>query len=366
MQRAIALGLMSGTSMDGVDAALIVTDGDGVEAFGPTAYRPYETSERTILRQALREAVQLEDRTLRPGALGLAEAIVTSVHVEAVAMLIDAHPDWMPDVIGFHGQTVFHAPERGLTVQIGNAAALARRFGVPVVHDFRAADVQAGGEGAPLAPVYHRALVARSGLDLPVGVLNLGGVANLTVIDGRDEGFLAFDTGPANALMDDAVLSATGRPYDEGGMLAAAGRSDAGWLEAALRHPYFAQGLPKSLDRNAFEALPVLDAPIEDIVSTLCDFTAKTIQKAVALVPVKPGKLIAVGGGAHNLELLRRIARDTGIATIPAGDLGWRSDTIEAEAFAYMAVRSLNGLPISFPGTTGAPRPMTGGVVARP
>src|SRR5271163_4425182 len=251
----LAIGLMSGTSQDGVDVALIDTDGETIAQFGATACRPYSRAERTLLRRATAAAANLTERTARPDVVAEAEDLVSDAHAEAVEAFL-ATNDLKPAnlaAIGFHGQTLLHRPERGLTMQIGDGATLAARLGIPVVYDFRAADVAAGGQGAPLAPVFHRALVRRLGRAPPVAVLNLGGVANVTYIDGDE--LIACDTGPGNALLDDFLRQRTGRPLDADGRKAAAGTVDEATIARLLAHPFFALPPPKSLDRNDFRSL---------------------------------------------------------------------------------------------------------------
>jgi len=362
-----ALGLMSGTSVDGVDVALIETDGRRVNALGPSGYRPYTDAERGLLRQALYEAADLPDRAARPGCLREAERVVTSAHAEAVAAFTAQHRMRFDDIdiVGFHGQTVLHRPERRLTVQIGDGAALARRVGVPVVYDLRVADVAAGGQGAPLVPVFHRALVENLHRPHPVAVLNIGGVANVSYIDEAD--LIACDTGPGNALIDDFMRAGSGAPCDRDGAAAAQGRVDAAWLAGALAHPFFAAPPPKSLDRNAFARLDASGLALEDGAATLTAFTAAAVAAVVPHLPRAPRSWIVAGGGARNPTLMRVLAARLKPATVESAQgVGWSSDAIEAQAFAFLAVRCLNGLPITFPGTTGAPRPMTGGVLARP
>ena len=362
-----ALGLMSGTSLDGIDAALIETDGERVTRFGPVGYRAYTEGERDLLRRALAAATALTDRAARPGVLAEAEALVTQAHAEAVEDFLRAHAIARRDVaiVGFHGQTVLHRPERRLTVQIGDGAALARRVGVPVVYDLRAADVAAGGQGAPLVPVFHRALVENLHRPHPIAVLNIGGVANVSYIDGAD--LIACDTGPGNALIDDFMRARSGAPCDRDGAAAAQGRVDEAWLAAALTHPFFAAPPPKSLDRNAFARLDASGRALADGAATLTAFTAAAVAAVVPGLPRAPRSWIVAGGGSRNPTLLRMLAARLAPATVEAAQtLGWASDAIEAQAFAFLAVRALNGLPITFPGTTGPPRPMTGGVLARP
>ncbi|HML12037.1 MAG TPA: anhydro-N-acetylmuramic acid kinase [Xanthobacteraceae bacterium] len=362
-----AVGLMSGTSLDGIDVALIKTDGERVASFGPAGYRPYAEGERDLLRRALAAAAGLSDRAARPGVLAEAEARVTDAHTRAVEDFLATHGIDRKDVavVGFHGQTVLHRPERRLTVQIGDGAALARRLGVPVVFDLRAADIAAGGQGAPLVPVFHRALTADLRRPHPIAVLNIGGVANVTYIDGAE--LVACDTGPGNALIDDFMRATSAAAYDRDGAAAASGRVDAAWLAAALKDPFFAAPPPKSLDRNAFAHLDASGFALEDGAATLTAFTAAAVAAVVPLLPRAPRAWIVAGGGARNATLMRMLSERLAPATVEAAQtLGWSSDAIEAQAFAYLAVRSLNGLPITFPGTTGAPHPLTGGVLARP
>lgn len=363
-----AIGLMSGTSLDGIDIALIETDGERVGAFGPTDYRSYTDRERILLREALAEAVNLSQRDARPDAIGDAEHVVTLAHAEAVAAFIARNSIRREDldIVGFHGQTVLHRPAQRLTVQIGNAAALAEAIGVPVMHDFRAADVAAGGQGAPFVPVYHRALAQLLGGGGPICVVNIGGVSNVTYIDGADS-LIACDTGPGNALLDDFILRVTGEPFDRDGRLAAQGRPDADWIARALKHPFFALPPPKSLDRNDFASLVPRDMTPADGAATLTAFTAAAIARIVPLLPKKPERWIVAGGGARNPIMLEALRERVAPATVePADALGWSIDAMEAQAFGYLAARGLKGLPLSYPATTGVPVPMTGGVIVRP
>jgi anhydro-N-acetylmuramic acid kinase len=360
----IVVGLMSGTSMDGVDAAVLETDGETIGERGPTHFRPYSEPERALLRRALAEARSLTDRGDRPGALEEAERIVTDAHAEAVAELRRNHPDLALDLVGFHGQTVFHAPQRRLTVQIGNGASLARRLGIPVVFDLRAADVAAGGEGAPLVPVYHRALVQQSNLHGTVVVLNIGGVANITRI-APDGALVAGDTGPGNALIDDFMRQRTGEPMDRDGAHAARGRIDEDALSRLMDNPWFERRMPKSLDRDAFSAEPVKQLSVEDGAATLAAFTSGAIVKGIVMAG-GADRIVVAGGGASNGVLMQSIGRTLGRQLGHSQSLGWPADFLEAEAFAYLAARSQRGLPITFPGTTGVREPMTGGVFVEP
>ena len=360
-----AVGLMSGTSLDGVDVALIETDGENIASFGPTAFRPYTPPERELLRRALTDAVALADRNARPGALKQAEALVTEAHAQAAERFLRDNGLSDIAVVGFHGQTVLHRPDAGLSVQLGDGRELARRLGLPVVFDFRAADVAAGGQGAPLVPVFHRALMDRFDRPDPMAVLNVGGVANLTYLDGS-EAMIAFDTGPGNALIDDFMLARTGKAHDEGGVLAAGGQVDRKLVAGLLTHPFFRLPFPKSLDRNAFR-VDVSGHSLVDGAATLTALTAAAVARALDLLPRPPRTWIVAGGGARNATLMRMLGAELAPATVVAAHaLGWSADALEAQAFAYLAVRTLRGLPITFPTTTGVTRPMTGGVGARP
>ena len=368
-----AIGLMSGTSMDGIDVALIETDGETVSRFGPSATQTYRPNEEALLRAAVEAARGLDDRNARPGILADAERMVTLLHADAVRTFLEAHridPSSI-DVIGFHGQTVLHRPGDRLTVQIGDGAELANETGIPVVYDLRAADVAAGGQGAPLVPVYHRALASALRRPHPIAVLNIGGVANVTYINGIPDPY-ACDTGPGNALIDDFMRSRTGAVRDDNGEAAARGRVDEAAVAAVLAHSFFALKPPKSLDRNAFrewvtERASLAEKIVEDGAATLAAITAATIATIVPHLPEAPKSWIVCGGGASNPTLMRMLSERLAPASVEtASAAGWDADAIEAQAFAFMAVRYLRGLPITFPTTTGAPRPMTGGVLAKP
>ncbi len=362
-----AIGLMSGTSMDGVDVALIETDGEHIQSLGPAGIYAYQDEERDLLRQAVEDAAELSDRGARPGILAEAEMLITEVHIQAVeAFLADygfTRED--VDVIGFHGQTVLHKPHEALTVQLGDGQRLADSLGIDVVYDFRAADMAEGGQGAPLVPIYHRALVEMSGLPRPAVVVNLGGVANVTFI-GEDGGLVAFDTGPGNAMIDDWVFQNAGLRCDEDGRLAAQGQADARRVEALLGESYFMLKPPKSLDRNAFSLEAVDGLSLEDGAATLTAFTVASLICGLAHLPAAPQIFVLSGGGTHNGALTGNLRKLLPARVEIADDIGWNAEAIEAQAFGFLAVRSLKGLPITFPGTTGAPQPMTGGIVARP
>jgi len=362
------IGLMSGTSLDGVDVALIETDGKRIKAFGPSGYRPYTERERSVLRQALAEAVNLLERDARPGALREAERVVTLAHAEAVAAFRAQNriTSEAIDIVGFHGQTVLHRPDRRLTVQIGDAAALAKAIHIPVMFDFRGADVAAGGQGAPFVPVYHRALAQSLEREGPIVVVNIGGVSNITYIDGNDA-LIACDTGPGNALLDDFMYRTLRQPFDCEGRTAAKGAVDVAWVVEALKHPFFRLPPPKSLDRNDFASLKLQTSLPADGAATLTAFTAAAIAQVEPLLPKQPNSWIVCGGGALNLTMMNMLRERLAPATVETAEgLGWSGEAIEAQAFGFLAARGLKGLPLSYPATTGVPIPMTGGVIARP
>jgi len=360
----LAIGLMSGTSLDGIDAALIETDGEGQVRALAFRGEAYSDAARAQLAAATTLALTFDRPRASPDLVAAGE-LIDRTHAFAVHKLLrEAGVEAAAvDVIGYHGQTVAHRPDRGWTWQIGDGAVLARATGIAVVSDFRSADVAAGGQGAPLLPVYHAALAA--GLEKPVAVLNLGGVGNITFV-GADGTLVAFDTGPANGLIDSWVEAETGARFDADGALAAAGQVDEAVLTGMLDHPFFELAPPKSLDRNDFTIQPARGLAAADGAATLTAFTAASVNEAIDRLPARPRRLIVAGGGRHNPTLLRMIGERTGLTPEPSDALGWNGDAMEAEGFAYMAVRTLRGLPISFPGTTGVAAPLTGGVVSRP
>ncbi len=348
--------MMSGTSLDGVDAALIETDGVTVAATGPWRTRPYPPA----LRESVRALIEGQ------GDRAAAERALTAFHAEvAEALLAEAGVDRSAVALaGFPGHTVRHAPDAGLTDQIGDGAALARSLGIDVVSDFRSSDVRAGGQGAPLVPLFHAALARRSGLGPPLAVLNLGGVANVTWIGGaRDEDLLAFDTGPGCALIDDHAGRMTGEPFDRDGALARSGQVDADALAALTAHPYFDAAPPKSLDRNAFDPAPVSRLSPADGAATLTAFTAEAVRRSCDHMPAPPARWLVSGGGRRNPALMAQLRARLRAPCDPVESVGWQGDALEAQAFAFLAVRSRRGLPLSLPRTTGVPRPTEGGVL---
>jgi anhydro-N-acetylmuramic acid kinase len=348
-----ALGLMSGTSVDGIDVALIETDGEQVQSFGPSLTVPYSDDVRRVIRSSF-GAGQPSELTRA------AEKAVNAGHVAAVRRWSEEHGIALStvDLVGFHGQTITHRPEKRFTWQIGDGAALARELGLRVVNDLRRDDVVAGGQGAPLVPIYHAAL-ARD-LPRPLAIVNVGGVANVTWV-GVDGALLAFDTGPGNAPIDDWCVRRAGQRYDMDGALAAAGIVDRARLVRFAEHRYFAKVPPKSLDRGDFGDAWADGLSVADGAATLTQATARAIAAASRHFPVPAAQWVICGGGARNPALLRAIVEETGGKVVTAAHIGWDGDALEAQAFAFLAVRSLRGLPITFPTTTGAPIPLRGG-----
>ncbi|HEY0526921.1 MAG TPA: anhydro-N-acetylmuramic acid kinase [Stellaceae bacterium] len=347
------IGLMSGTSLDGIDAAYVETDGRGHVVPGPAITVPYDDAFRARLRGVLGGV----------GPVAAVERELTERHAEVVRLLRERHGIDAVDVIGFHGHTILHRPEERRTWQIGDGALLARLAGATVVCDFRSADVAAGGEGAPLVPIYHAALAARG--ERPVAILNIGGVANVTWIGPGEDELLAFDTGPGNAPIDDWVMTHAGERFDRGGALARTGRVDRDRLDRFLAYPFFAAPPPKSLDRDAFAGHRPDGLAPADGAATLTAMSAAAVAQAASWFPLPARRWLVAGGGRHNAVLMDAIRERLGgsVPVEPIDAAGWDGDALEAQAFAYLAVRVLDGLPTSFPTTTRAPRPTCGGKV---
>ncbi|WP_340110506.1 anhydro-N-acetylmuramic acid kinase [Pikeienuella sp. HZG-20] len=371
------LGLMSGTSMDGVDAALLLTDGEEISAFGPSDYLRYRRGDVDALETVMRDwrAYRPPGGAAEAATLAAAEREVLFLHAAAAAKLLAGAPDHpAPELIGFHGQTIAHAPEEGWTWQLGDGAALARILNRSVVWDFRSADVAAGGEGAPLAPFYHFALARRLGGGAPVAFLNIGGVANVTWVDpskGAPDApgaLLAFDTGPGNALVNDWMARKTGASMDRGGAAAAAGAADRARLRSDATRAFLERRPPKSLDRNQFkDALEAMAGlSVNDGAATLTALTVDCVAASVRHMPAPPGRWLICGGGRRNPVMMRMLSTALDQPVDPVEAVGLDGDMLEAQAFAYLAVRALRGLPNSASGTTGAKAPVVGGALARP
>ncbi len=360
---------MSGTSLDAVDASIVLTDGEKVLEFGPTAERTYTDEERAILAKAVQAAIAWNWQGEPPEAeFSAARDVLTKTHADAYREAVSkCTADQRPVLAGIHGQTVLHraptASVKGATLQIVDQAAIAEVFGIPVGYDFRSTDVAAGGQGAPLAPIYHKALC--HDVDGPVAVLNLGGVANLTFVD-QSSPLLGFDCGPANGPIDEWIEQHGKGRFDANGALAMAGKVDEKALQQWMSNDWFNAPLPKSLDRFDFSARLAKGMSLEDGAATLTAFSASGVAKGLTLFPSAVKKVIACGGGRRNPALMRELAARCLCPVVTAEDMGWRGDSIEAEAFALLAVRTLRGLPISFPGTTGAAEPRPGGLLVQP
>ena len=355
-----ALGTMSGTSLDGVDAAFLETDGHRIRSFGASGYRAYSQAEREVLRAALGQ--------WSGDAVDAATDVVEQAHL---ALL---EPMERAELIGFHGQTLAHAPRHQGTLQVGDGAWLADGLDTPVVWDFRTADVELGGEGAPLAPFFHFACAQHINADQPIAFLNLGGVGNLTYVDPRCDApeepgaLLSFDTGPANAPMNDLMLARRGLPFDEDGALARQGTVEQGALELFLAEPYFARVPPKSLDRNDFSQMIALVNELDDAdaVATLAGMCAAAVMEGMQHCPQYPTQLYVTGGGRNNAVLMEMLGAALDCSVAPVEAVGLDGDMLEAQAFAFLAVRVARGLPTSCPGTTGVRAAVGGGTVSLP
>ncbi|MBX4867867.1 anhydro-N-acetylmuramic acid kinase [Rhizobium bangladeshense] len=364
-----AIGLMSGTSMDGIDVALIRTDGRGFIERGPFLGVPYDAEFRGRLKRALELARPLRDRNERPAELREIELELTLRHATAVMAFLESFglAASAVDVLGFHGQTVLHRPDEGLTIQIGDGRELARRTGLSVVYDMRANDMVNGGEGAPLVPAYHAALAAKfQQAGEAVCFVNIGGISNLTYI-GADGRIAAFDSGPGNTLIDQWVEMQTGRTYDPGGEIGGRGKVVHSLAERYLDSPFFRGNIRRSLDRGDFAPLRPDEASLEDGARTLAHVAAASIVKSAGFLPERPSTYVVCGGGRLNGTLMAELsAMAEGSRVLSAEAAGFDGDAMEAEAWAYLAVRSLEGLPLTFPGTTGVAAPVSGGVLATP
>jgi anhydro-N-acetylmuramic acid kinase len=374
------VGLMSGTSLDGVDAALLETDGADIAIPGPALTIPYDKETRAVLRAALDDALAVAKGSPVPHSIREAERLLTEAHAEAVRALL-AKAGLAADqvaLIGFHGQTILHRPAQHWTWQIGDGALLARLTGIDVVNDFRSADVKAGGQGAPLMPLYHavlmRQVLTHPRLGSPFGakhlegrgglvIVNIGGVAQVTYISG--DTLLAFDTGPGNAPIDDWMHRHSGRPVDEDGAVAATGKVNDAALDKMLANPFFGRVPPKSLDRMDFGMEAVKSLSPTDGAATLTAFTAASIARALEHFPEPAITWVVTGGGRHNKTLMAMLRARVNAPVIAAEEAGWNGDAMEAEGFAYLAMRAKKGLPLSLPSTTGVKQPMTGGKLHR-
>lgn len=361
------IGLMSGTSADGVDASYIETDGQIIQNCGPNLFLEYSADERASILDYMQRAIAAPNHQARAQLANEIAPMITARHQRAVEqLLISAGLQASDiDVVGFHGQTLFHDPETAFTLQAGDGQKLAENLAIPVVYDFRSQDMQAGGQGAPLVPVFHASLAKSAGLALPVAFVNIGGVANVTYIDSENS-LLAFDTGPGNVLIDEWVALKTGERMDKSGAYAAKGQINQRLLTEFLSHDYFKTMPPKSLDRYEFTSPLTAGTSLEDGAATLLAMTVGSIAKVRQFMKTPPSCWIIVGGGAKNHELMRTLAQKLDEPVQPASNFGWEGGYIEAQAFGFLAARHIFGLPLTYPGTTGVAAPETGGRLAQP
>jgi len=367
-----AAGLMSGTSLDGtIDVALIKTDGIIVEKFSSFKSYSYSDEVRESIKESVEVAREWNFKGSEPELFKLTEELITVAQADAVNDLIQGSPIDKEElgVVGFHGQTILHKPPRdlkkGRTRQLGNGPLMSEILKTRVVYDFRTADMLAGGHGAPLCPPYHRALLENLINKDEIAVLNLGGIGNITWGNGSED-LIAFDTGPASAPINDLVTHFGLGDMDKDGLLASKGIVNKKILGEFLNNSYFNKKYPKSLDRYDFCHDQVLGLSIEDGAATLTRLCAESVSKAINILPKRPKNLIICGGGRHNPVMLQEIEKTADIKVFQAEDFGWRGDAIEAECFGFLAVRSINGLPISFPMTTGVGNEMSGGKICNP
>ncbi len=354
--------------MDGIDAALLKTDGEAVVERGPSGFYPYSPETRDLLQQALVDALQIDQRDERPGCLGNAQEMVTTLHAEAINQFLKDNNLTVDnvDLLGFHGQTVLHRPDDALTVQIGNGQALADATGISTVYDMRANDMVHGGQGAPLIPVYHQALAKNVSSDVavdgPICFVNIGGISNITYVG--DE-LIAFDSGPGNALIDQWVQKHVGISHDQGGAIAAEGVIDRSFIDGYMADAFFEKPVPKSLDRNDFRLLDEANLSVETVARSLARVSAEAIIRAAEHLPDTPSLWIICGGGRHNPHImndLTELALEAGSNVVSAEVAGFDGDAMEAEGWAYLAVRSIQHLPLTYPQTTGCKQEVSGGV----
>lgn len=375
MQGAVTvLGLMSGTSLDGIDVALIATDGERLADRGRGLSYPYPLDTRDRVREATKAAWRIWGPAAKgarpdPHDMTLLESVereITELHAAAIGDFLESFGLSRSgiNVIGFHGQTVFHDASRRITRQLGDGPLLAQLTGIDVVHDFRSADIAAGGQGAPLVPAYHRAVSDELGFEKPLAVVNIGGIANVTWI-GPDGTTIAFDTGPGNCMLDDWMQLAAGLPFDRNGEAALRGQVDQAILKRLASHPFYGRKPPKSLDRYDLPGLRERELGLEDGAATLTALTARQIAASAEFLPARPRRWVLAGGGAKNPAIVQAIADALREPVTSADELGWSAEHFEAEAFGFLAVRALRKLPLTYPSTTGVQRPLTGGRLVR-
>jgi len=362
---------MSGTSLDGIDVALLDTNGETIEAFGPSYFRRYSPKEREIIEAATQAALKWNFDGVAPNIFAQAEEIVDSAHIEAVQQFIKTHSlesDEI-DLIGYHGQTILHRPpdgkNKGQTLQLGNGNRVANMLKLDTVYDFRSNDMVQGGQGAPLAPVFHRALVKTAQLEGVTGILNVGGVSNITIIS-KDGTLVATDCGPGNGPLDSWMSQNNAGSYDKDGRASMAGTADFALVERWLKREFFEKPVPKSADRWDFDVLDQMQVlSLENGAATLTVFTAMAIKDTLSKMQQTTDNIVVCGGGRLNPTFMLAL-KEQNIGDIrSAENIGWQGDDIEAQAFAFLAARHVNDLPLSYPTTTGVSEAVTGGILAK-
>ena len=361
LRRYISIGLMSGTSQDGIDVGIIETDGKKIYEIGPSLFYPYQESFRKDLKRLIDVSIKAGKPT-KDKTVGLQ---LSKLHIIAMQNLISSigidNKFKYPDIIGFHGHTVIHSPNEGFTQQIGDSSLISKKMNLPVVGDFRANDIVNGGEGAPLTPIFHKAIF--NNISYPVAVINIGGIANITWINNLEENIIAFDLGPGNCLLDEWISIYTNEYYDRNGEISSTGKINEKWLTKAFNDKFFLQSYPKSLDRGYFSFNGLSDLNLEDGAATLASFTAKSIIYGVNQCPSAPRYIYLSGGGRKNKTIISILKQNLSSKIMMIDELNFDGDMLEANAFAYLAVRSLKKYPLTFPNTTGVNEPTLGGKI---
>ena len=356
-----SLGLMSGTSMDGIDVSLIRTNGKDIKKIKFSKTYPYSPKTITALKYTFTKDKDILSDANNHENLS---TLITDDHITAVKKTI-SRSGLTPDLIGFHGQTIFHNSRIKKSIQIGDGIRIANTFGINVVYDFRSNDIKNGGQGAPLIPIYHKYLTKKNMFDLPSCFLNIGGVANISYIDKKL--LIGYDTGPGNGLMDTYIQKMTSNNFDYDGESAKLGVFNKEVVNLVLKDQYFQSNYPKSLDKLHFDYVFKLEKfkklNFYDAMATLSVITENSIIKAIALLPKKPLHLIVHGGGAFNLNLINNLKRS--FKVIIASEIDLSTEFMESELIAYLAARRLNKLPITFPETTGVKKPTIGGTLIK-
>ena len=364
INRIISLGLMSGTSQDGIDVGIIETNGDKIYDIGPSLSFPYSDIFRKKLRKIINNAVN----SSLPSNNNQVSVELSQLHIKAIGKLIDSlsldNKYKNPDIIGFHGHTIIHLPEKSLTQQIGDSKYIANKLNIPVVGDFRLNDVLNGGQGAPLVPIFHKAMIQNE--ISPIAIINIGGISNITWIDNSNNKLIAFDMGPGNCLLDDWVVKHTDEKYDRDGIFSYSGIVNDKWVSKMMKNNFFLKLYPKSIDRSYFTSRGLSTLNFEDGAATLISLTVKSILAGINQCPRLPKYIYLSGGGRKNKTLIRELKKNCSCEILMIDEIDWDGDMLEANAFAFLAVRTLKGFPLTYPQTTGVRTPMLGGKVFLP